>query len=169
MAHIVSTPGASNANSFLSLARAEELADEHPFAAPWNAVATSEAKESLLILASRLVNYRVCYDGTKATSTQSLKFPMVGLTSNGYAIDSTTIPLEIELATFELANMLASSNISVESSASVEGLTKLKVGSVELNFRDATIFQSLPANVLSYIPASWLCPVDPKVAEFQAY
>lgn len=161
---LIATPGGSTSNSYLTLDRADEIAAQHPFAAPWIAIVVTATKEALLIHATRLINYRVCYLGSAVTATQALKFPRLGLlTSTGYALSTTIIPVELELATFELALALIASNVALQSSAAVEGLIKLKAGPVELGFKSGIEFQTIPEHVKALLPSAWLCP-DPSTA-----
>ena len=160
------TVGGAGATSFLTVTRADEIAVDHPFAAPWIAItgATATArKQALLIAATRAIN-NLCYLGTPATDTQALKFPMSGLlTRTGYTLASGIIPLDLELATFEMAlNLLKSAD--APESATVElvnslGLTRIKAGPVELGFKDGSgevLF--VPSSVRSLLVPSWLCP-----------
>ena len=152
------TPGASTANSFLSLSRAEELAAGRLYTDVWDA-ASDPLKERALIMATSILR-RECFLGTRVNgTTQALPFPRANLTTpDGFLLPSDTIPLEIELATFELALMLLSSDVTQESSAAVQGITKIKAGSVEIGFRNDIEAKGLPDNVRRLIPESWFCP-----------
>lgn len=159
---IVETPGAANANSFVSLAEfTTYIADR--LHVPAAVVAATEAqKQSALIWATRLMN-GLCYIGTATVSTQSLKFPMTGLTaSNGYALSNAVIPQELKDATMELAFLLLQSDRTLENAVSVAGLTKLKAGPVELGFKDSIEVNIIPSGVKDLLPSSWLCPVVAK-------
>jgi hypothetical protein len=161
-------PGDPEANSFLTLERAEELALEHPFASAWNAIATDAQKEALLILASRTLNYRTCFLGTATNEGQALKFPRTGLLDgNGYALDTDIIPLEIELATFELALSLAASNVTLESDIAILGLTRVKAGPIDLGFKNDITMRSIPEHVRLLLVPSWICPEPKQTAVFE--
>lgn len=148
------TVGGVSSNSFLTVARADVIASEHPFADAWLDLDATTEKPPRLIMASRLINYRLCFNLVPATATQALKFPVAG---------SAIIPIEIELATFELALMLAISNVTTELDQVVQGLTRLKADTVELEFRENIPFRTIPENVMAFIPASWLCSTKPEI------
>lgn len=159
------TVGGASANSFLTVEEADAIAIEHPFSAPWVAItgATATArKQALLIAATRAIN-NLCYLGTPTAESQALKFPMSGLLSRtGYALADSVIPLDLKLATFEMAlNLLKSSD--APESATVElinslGLERLKAGPVDMSFRDTAELLFVPASVRSLLVPSWLCP-----------
>lgn len=161
------TVGGASATSFLTVEEANALAVDHPFAAPWLAIASGASgtaqKQALLIAATRALN-NLCYLGTPTAEAQALKFPMSGLlTRTGYALADSVIPLDLKLATFEMAlNLLRSAD--APESATVElinslGLTRIKAGPVELGFKEGggeVLF--VPASVRSLLVPSWLCP-----------
>lgn len=161
------TVGGAASNSYLTVAEADAIAVEHPFSASWIAIVSgapgTAQKQALLIAATRAIN-NLCYLGTPASQTQALKFPMSGLlTRTGYGLADSVIPLDLKLATFEMAlNLLKSAD--APESATVElvnslGLTRIKAGPVELGFKDGSgevLF--VPASVRSLLVPSWLCP-----------
>lgn len=161
------TVGGASANSFLTVEEADAIALEHPFSASWKAIAANAAgtaqKQALLIAATRALN-NLCYLGTPTSEAQALKFPMAGLfTRTGYALADSVIPLDLKLATFEMAlNLLKSAD--APESATVElvnslGLTRIKAGPVELGFKEGSgEIAFVPASVRSLLVPSWLCP-----------
>ena len=151
-----STPGASTATSFLSVARADEIASERAFSTNWTSISSTATKQAILSTISRLLSLKPEWLGVASYPAQSLAFPRTGLIRvNGSEIDPTTIPLEVELATFEWALAMSVSDTSLPLSQSVQGLTKLKAGPVELSFREEIEFKPIPDSVLCYIPLSW--------------
>lgn len=159
------TVGGAEATSFLTVEEADEIAAVHPFAAPWLAIAgaTEESrKQALLIAATRALN-NLCYNGTAATAEQALKFPMGGLLSRtGYALAGGIIPLDLKLATFEMAlNLLKSAEAPESATAELIaslGLSRIKAGPIDLGFREGgseVLF--VPASVRSLLVPSWLC------------
>lgn len=163
MPTLIHEPGSSTANSFLSLARAEELAGEHPLGAAWLAQ-SDDAKSTQLIRATRLLN-RECYTGLASVPGQSLQWPRSGLLSrNGESLDPATIPLDLELATIELAIMMrvpggAGDPSSPLPEQALQGLTKLKAGPIELGFKATwTEADGLPEHVRGLLVPGWLCP-----------
>jgi hypothetical protein len=163
-----STPGSTTANSYLSVARADELATEHPYATAWiDLAADTPRKQALLIMATRRIDNALCPPGTALNANQALKQPRTGQTNgNGYEYPSNVIPLPVELATFEDALALATSNVTQPSAASVQGLTRLKAGSVELVFKDEIVYRTLAENVKVLLPSTWLCENQPDTSYF---
>ena len=89
---------------------------------------------------------------------------------NGNAISSGVIPLDLEHATLKMAVKLATSEITVDNDAAVQGIERVKAGPVEVEFKDEIDpFQDhpadrysyesvLPNDVLALLVPSWLCP-----------
>lgn len=103
-AAIVATPGASDANSYLTLAEANTYASGDIDAADWEA-ATDDQRTRALITATRNLDL-VGYVGTRTTTTQALAWPRKDYTTTERTYEDDEIPLEIKQATWELANSL---------------------------------------------------------------
>lgn len=104
MPTLVATAGASNANSYLSVAGADTIADTMLGTLAWN-TASSDNKIRALITATNGLE-TLGWIGTRATKTQALSWPRTDASCGDKTISNTTIPREIELATFDLANAL---------------------------------------------------------------
>ena len=166
MPTIDATPGGVNANSFETVAEANQyFSDRIPLNPPW--VASGE--EAYLITATRLLcnlaqpyktffpaqggspaYYRVRRQwlGKPATATQRLAFPRIGLSdANGNTVDPTIIPQDIKDAESEFAGQLLSEDRSLDNSVIIQGLTSLKAGSVALGFKNDVIAQVVPQAV----------------------
>jgi len=90
---------------------------------------------------------------------------------NGFAIAETVLPDELKMATARLAARLATTDVTAENEAAVQGITRVKAGPVEVEYRDdGTIlpyrdhpaaplqhWSTLPADILALLPPSWLC------------
>lgn len=96
--------------------------------------------------------------GEVATTTQALAFGRSGLYDNlGRAILSTVIPQELKDATSELAGQLESlGDRTLDNDVKIQGITRIKAGSVELGFKEIIESQVLPDAVMAFIPNSWL-------------
>jgi len=155
---IVETPGAANANSFVSLAEFNTYLSERLWVPAVVTSSTDAQKQSALIMATRLMNNR-CWTGTPTAASQRLKFPMSGLlTSYGSGVDSAIIPQELKDATMELAFLLLQSDRTAENAVAAAGLIRLKAGPVELGFKDSITVTTIPSAVTDMIPSSWFCP-----------
>ena len=105
----VSTLGASNANSFLSVAAATTLLNELPVSAgitAWIAL-TATQKEQTLVAATMSIN-PLRYKGRVATAEQSLSWPRL-IKIDGRQLASDDLPLDFEVAVAYMAAYLGSS------------------------------------------------------------
>jgi len=103
-ASIIATPGAADANSYITLAEAQAYADGDIDAVEWYAASTDQRTRAL-ITATRNLDL-VGFVGTRSTTTQALAWPRKDFktTEKTYADDE--IPAEIKTATWELAKSL---------------------------------------------------------------
>jgi len=154
---IVATVGGASSNSFLTEARAETLIDELRGGGAWEASGDDDEKARSLITATLILDALPWLGVATGGAAQALAFPRTGLTDpGGFAVDAATIPRRIEYATAALALRLLPSNLALESAAALQGLKRLKADTVELEWRDAVEYKSLPADVQSWIPVDWL-------------
>lgn len=174
---IVATPGASNANSFLTLAEANAYYDTRIPVPEWENF--SGDNSALVIMATRLMvsmyspsrklvrmqppedSYylvKPTWTGAVATTTQSLPWPRTGMYDrNGNAIASNVIPQDLKDATAELAIQLAKGDRTFDSDAYVQGLKSVQAGSVSLSFRDSfDATKIIPDIVFDMLVPSWL-------------
>lgn len=165
----ISTPGDPDANSFLSIEEGDEFASSMLGGEPWSTADVSR-KQAAAVTATSILSTRLCYVGTASFAGQALPFPKTGLKNrNGETVDPATVPYDIKLATWTLAvRLLKSTDVSEvlsEVESSVQGLTKLVAGPVELGFDKDVKFREIPTDVRMLIPDSWLCVVDtsPKI------
>ena len=167
MPTITATVGGSTANSFLSESRAEELIDELVGGAVYVDSSDDDKKARAVITASWLLS-SLPWDGVVSDEAQALAFPRTGLTDpGGYVVDTATIPLRIEKATAALAlRLFNSATIHLESASAASGLSRLKAEGVELEWRDAIEYKSLPADVRALIPKDWLLDSEPTAYTF---
>lgn len=155
------TPGSPTATSFLTVEEGDVFAAAHLYASGWTSVDLN-TKQIVLQMATRELSARVCFNGVVPNTTQSLPFPRSGLlTREGQPLDITIVPTVIKYATFELSLILLKTNVLQESDVSIQGLTSLKVGSIQLGWKQAIPYQILPINVRLLIPQSWLCQQQP--------
>jgi hypothetical protein len=142
---IVATAGASNANSYLTAAGADAIADTMLGTLAWG-TATSDNKARALITATNGLE-TLKYIGSRATTTQALSWPRTDAACGDKAPADDTIPREIELATFDLANALLGDPTLLRSNATSEALVngipnrdlrRLKLDVLELEWRTDT-------------------------------
>lgn len=176
MPTIIETVGASNANSYATLAEANTYFDERlPLATPW--VASGDTSIRALIMATRVLDmmarpYKQYYPpmggqagyyrtrrewtGAPATTTQRLAWPRTGMYDhNGNAIASNVIPMDLKYAQAELAGQLIMADRTLDNDVIVQGIRSVSVGSVSVSFRDMIDKAVLPDAVLNLMPPSW--------------
>jgi len=157
---IVATAGGANSNSYLTAAAADLIADTMLGTLAWT-TATSDNKSRALITATNGLE-TLKWTGTRATTTQALSWPRTDASCGDKEIADDTIPREIELATFDLANALLTTPTLLQSTtasgALVPGipnrdLRRLKLDVMELEWRtDVTPSSTSPVTPLTVLP-----------------
>lgn len=120
MPSVIETPGAANANSFVSVAEATTYLDARPNIAAWTA-ADADAKARAVITATRLLS-PLSWRGSRVTSTQALSWPRancpdpdaptgyLGATRDDWvSYDISIIPQRVKDATCETALAIVNS------------------------------------------------------------
>ena len=154
------TVGGENANSFGTRSEAIAYFTEHPFGADF-LLLTGTAQDALLIHATSLLT-TLCWTGAAASETQALPWPRTGMKSvTGYSLASDSIPRQLKEMTFELANRLRTANVASPSAAAEAGLTRIKAGDVDLEFREEITYSAVPADIKARGVASWFCSTSP--------
>lgn len=178
MPTIVATPGAANANSYLTVSEASAYFDSRVPGAVFDAWDNSDRREALLINATRLIDklllpdvkelfyqngvayYRVhpAWTGLPAMVTQRLCWPRTGmLDQNGNAIAASVIPQDLKDATAEFAGQLAVGDRTLDNDVVLQGVRSIKAGSVAMTFDTAGLAASyvLPSAVYNLLVPSW--------------
>jgi hypothetical protein len=101
---VTATAGSASANSYLTVAGGDTIANLQLGTLAWSS-ATTDDKGRAVISATRYLD-ELEWIGDRASSTQALGWPRSGITLDGVALSSTTIPEQVEQATFDLANAL---------------------------------------------------------------
>lgn len=174
---IVATPGAANANSYLTLAEAVAYFEGRATAQEWE---DADSQEALLVMATRVLDavlspgrqlilgddcecsyYRIRphWTGAPATEAQALAWPRTGMYNrNGFAIASTVVPQDLKNAVAELAYQLAREDRTLDNDVAVKGIRSVQAGSVSVSFKDGMIddVRMLPQAVLYLLVPSWI-------------
>lgn len=132
---IVATVGGASSNSYATAAQADTYHEAHVSGATWTA-ATDDQKCRALVQATRQLDAYVEWDGYAASTTQALAWPRTGLYDPNTEVDlpSDALPDELVWATAEQARHLLAGDRAAESTAEVQGVTRIAAGSVELEF-----------------------------------
>lgn len=134
---LVATPGDPLANSYATLAEAELYHQAHPHATTW-ATATAAQAARALVLATRLLDAQVKWQGVIATQTQALAWPrLCAYDRHDRALSSSVIPQAVKDATCEYARQLLARDRTADRDSDVDGIARVKAGPVDVEFRDA--------------------------------
>lgn len=101
---VVATAGAADANSYLTVAAADALADLYLGTLNW-ASASTDNKGRALIMATRYLD-ELSYIGEKASTTQALLWPRTEAECGDWIFTSSEIPKPVQQAAFDLAEHL---------------------------------------------------------------
>ena len=122
--------GISGANSYRSTADIDAWGLTNPHDTTWSAL-TDAQKNGYAVMACRVLNEQMDWDGWQTDDEQALDLPRSGMTDkNGNSIDSDEIPTEIQNAQCELARLLAISDRTADND--MKGFKQIGVGSINL-------------------------------------
>jgi hypothetical protein len=134
-------------------------------------VADDAQLEMALEQAGILFDIGFTWNGAPSVTTQAMAWPRTGLNDrNGQPIvNMAVIPTNIKIAHMEMAIALIAGDRLADNEALRQGLSKLKVGSIELGFREAVAEVSafwaahIPDSVRAYLVPSWYVWEEPFV------
>jgi hypothetical protein len=157
---VVATPGASDANSYLTVAAGDAIAGMMLGTRGWG-TATSDDKAKALIGATRYLD-QLQWIGSKASSTQALLWPRQDAACGEKNYGSTEIPREVELACFDLADALLETPTLLTAGPSGAGelipgipnadLKSASVDVLRVEFKDTGSGSPQQKNALSVLP-----------------
>ena len=155
---VVATVGAANANSYLSVAAADDLADDYLGPLNWTA-ATTDNKGRALITATRYLD-QLEWLGSRATTTQSIAWPRSGAECGEWSFEDDEIPAPIRQAAFDLAEALlgapallrgpGAGNAELIPGIPNASLKSARVNVISLEFRDGAVPNN--QNALNVLP-----------------
>ncbi len=125
------TVNGSSSDSYITVSDADAYHATHLYATDWTSASTTN-QEKALKMATRILDEKVDWSGSRATSTQSLAWGRTGVTDDGQAVESTVHPQAIKNATAEFARHLIAGDSTGD--AQGKGLDSLSVGSITLTF-----------------------------------
>ena len=125
------TPNGTTSDSYVSVSDADAYHAIHLYATTWT-TATEANKEIALKMATRILDEKIDWSGSRASSTQALAWGRVDVLDDGFFVSSSIVPNPIKNATAEFARHLLASDPTGD--AQGKGLTSLTVGSIELAF-----------------------------------
>lgn len=138
------TPGASDANSYVTVQQATALLQDHLDIEAWYTQAPQEGqtllarREAALISATRLIDTHVVWYGAPATLTQALAWPQTGQVDRfGRPLDAATVPYAVQQATAYYALALMEATAADAPTATGELLIKSKkIGDTTITYQD---------------------------------
>ena len=163
---ITATAGASDANSYLSVAAANDIADEMLGVLRW-AAATTDDKGRALIMATRYLD-ELEWIGSRATTTQALAWPRLDAACGEWSFGSGVIPAPVKQACFDLAEALLATptllggtgpgNAELIPGIPNASLKSARVDVIAVDFKDGGVPQSRNAlNVLPHLRQTLGC------------
>lgn len=133
----------ASANSYVSVAFADTYFEiDENFTVTWSAMTTGE-KETRLRWATRVLDQKVVWKGTKTTETSSLRWPRTGLYDrDGISVDTDEMPLQLLQVTCELAKFLEGTDPTTSQGG--DALKRIAVDVVEIEYQDGATQPEAP-------------------------
>jgi hypothetical protein len=150
---IIATPGASNANSYCTLAEANTYHDESRYHSKetWLENTTSDRSRAL-IWASRLLDEMVTWDGAIVDTNGALRWPRYDVWhEDGYMISSTIVPQFVKDAASEFAYHLLIEDRTLETNRDTMGFEKIEIGDLKITVDKYTSKPIMPPSVWQII------------------
>ena len=103
--------GKADANSYADVADGDAYHEGHLYASAWTA-ATADNKAASLVMAARVIDAEMQFNGVKATEAQALQWPRAdcrdpdAVATSGGVVASNVVPKSLVDATCELAREL---------------------------------------------------------------
>ncbi len=139
---LIATPGASDANSYVTLDEAIEYFSNRMYADVWEAI---EDQENALITATSVIDWYITWKGVRVNGTQSLDWPRSGVYDKvGVLYSEIIIPADVKVAVFEY--VLSSASVDRTADGALAGLSEVKAGSLQLKTDDG-IYNTTPDTI----------------------
>ena len=132
---VTATVGSASANSYLTVAQADDIANLQLGTLNW-ASATTDNKGRALIMATRYID-ELKWLGEKASTTQALLWPRTDAACGDWNFTSSEIPQPIKQATFDLAEYLLGNSTALTGSGA--GSSELIPGIPNANLKRARV------------------------------
>ncbi len=155
---IVATAGSATANSYVTLAVANQYHEDRPPAGTtWSGAASDAVKDAALLWATTLMDNLFEWTGWPAVpTTQALLWPRSGMRyRNGVAVPITIIPVELQEATAEYARQLLAEDRAADSDIETQGINKIVAGPVELGFKNTVSAKVVPDAAVHLLVSEW--------------
>jgi hypothetical protein len=161
---LVATAKSTTANSFCTLAEADQYQDNRPAVSTTWGDASENNKIRALLWATKLMEALFAWTGYATTTTQSLGWPRTGLLDRiDVVLDSDTVPAEVKNAQAEYARQLLVANRGQDNEIEAQGISSIKAGSVALEFTSSQYNKVVPDVVYLMIPPDWFSSVRGRI------
>ena len=152
----------AGANSYASNADGDAYHDGHLYASAWTG-ATESQKSSALVMATRLIDGLIAFNGTRATAQQVLQWPRLlcfdpdrpaiaavpTIVIPWYYVPGNIVPVPVVNATIETARELIKADRTANPQG--EGLKSSNIGSMQLSFDKADRAPIIPHVALGFL------------------
>ncbi len=155
---LVATAGSATANTYVTLAVADQYHEDRPPAGTtWSGAASDAVKNAALLWATTLLDSLFEWTGWPAVpGTQALLWPRTGMWyRNGQAVLSTIIPVELQEATAEYARQLLAEDRAADGDIETKGITKIVAGPIELGFKNTVSAKVVPDAAVHLLVTEW--------------
>ena len=158
---LVATAKSTTANSYCTLAEADQYHDDRPAVSTTWADASENNKIRALLWATKLMEALFDWNGYASTTTQALGWPRMGLLERiDVDLDSDTVPQEVKSAESEYARQLLVTNRAQDNDIEAQSIKSIKAGSVALEFDTSASYNKVvPDAVYLEIPQDWFSSV----------
>lgn len=136
---VITTPGASDANSYVDVSMADAYFATRPYATAWTSITgptMADTKAALVVEATRRIDERP-FHGLRQSSTQALAWPRLAVfdVETGALVEG--YPRDLLTATYELALALAVANTDTTQVNKLAQFKSLRLpGGLSLELRD---------------------------------
>jgi vancomycin resistance protein YoaR len=139
----------SGANSYVSIADITAWVLTNPHDITWAAL-TEAQQNGYTVMACRILNEQMDWDGWQTDSDQSLDLPRSGMVDkNGNSIEDYEVPFEVENAQCELARLLAITDRTGDSD--LVGFSEMTIGPIKLTADKSDNLPVLPDAVFNMV------------------
>jgi hypothetical protein len=153
---VVATPGASDANSYLTRAEADTYFESRLHTDDWNDASTA-TKDKAIVMATRLLDSMYDWVQFPTDQTQALQWPRVGVVDFNELeyIEDNVIPDRLKWATAELAMLLIAEDRTLDYDVESKGVSSFSAGPVSFSFKSGVYSKIIPDSVYHLIPDFW--------------
>lgn len=138
--------GLTGATSYASVAEADAYLAQNIHVLPTWRTLPSTTKQALLAWASRYLDQRANWYGTRTKANSGLRWPRTGVRDlDGNAIGSTVVPREVKAATIEMARYLIAEDRSDDRGQ--DALKELQVDVIKLVFDNSYRLPEVPNEI----------------------